>query len=77
MKNSAILSRQLSQNCPAVEALSFYGACRIVECVSRNATQSPKLLKAIIGNGKVYQKDCDLKPLTVESTVPSLFCSQD
>lgn len=62
--------------CGGFEFLRCIASSRELESISRNAAQSPKVLKAIIGNGKVYirplQKELDLKPLTEESTTPAV-----
>lgn len=58
--------------CGGFELLRCMANSRALELISRNISQSPKLLKAVIGNGRVYvrplQKDLDLEPIESNSS---------
>ena len=58
--------------CGGFELLRCIAGSRVLETVSCNIAQSPKLLKAIIGNGRVFirplQKDLDLEPAESDSS---------
>ena len=58
--------------CGGFELLRCVANSRQLELISCNASQSPKLLKAIIGNGRVFirpiQKDLDLDPIVDKSS---------
>ena len=65
--------------CGGFELLRCIANSQALEPISLNVSQSPKLLKAIIGNGRIYvrplQKDLDLEPVESNSLPSCVSCS--
>ena len=64
--------------CGGFELLRCMANSRDLEVLSQNISQSAKLLKTVVGNGRVFirtlQKDLDLKPVLPESSLAVKVC---